>query len=105
VDSTTTYLANGTEGAVIRADDENIVDKFNGILELVSSQPISWIGEGYVGRVNVDVVLDGSGSFDQLGYPIESYDWDVDGDGGYDVTTKVPTVTVSKYLSRDCESD
>ncbi len=56
------------------------------------SAPYAWAGEGLNAKVGEEVSLDAAGSYDASG--IADYQWDVNGDGTYDISTSLP---VSKY--------
>ena len=48
--------------------------------------PYAWINGPYVVRSGRTIELDGSGSYARSG-PLLSYEWDLNGDGHYDLTT------------------
>jgi lysophospholipase L1-like esterase len=83
-------ITTGTGGSVIAGS--NIVTTIDSIVGTVASQPFAWIAGPYVGTVGEPYVLDSTGSFDPSGAPLSSYEWDVNGDGAWDVTTAEPTL-------------
>ena len=60
----------------------------------VNHAPVADAGGPYSGNVGETITLDGSGSYDPDGDPL-SYEWDVDGDGTWDLTGE--TVSVIYY--------
>ncbi len=65
-----------------------------GVLEQVIADAVDaphvWAGGPYAATWGGQVILDGSESWDADG-AIASYEWDVDGDGVYDISTTEPT--------------
>ncbi len=55
-------------------------------------KPYAWAGGPYVTRTGKPATLDASGSFDPDG-KVVSYDWDLNGDGTYDVHSTTPRLT------------
>jgi len=81
-----------TGGAYLQADDSNkIVDQVNTSVENVTNKPNAWINRQYVAKIGDTLELDGAGSYSSNG-KIVKYEWDVDQDGVYDVTTDKPFV-------------
>ena len=94
-------LAERTGGAYLQADDSNkIVDQINTSVENVTNKPNAWINRQYVAKIGDTLELDGAGSYSANG-KIVKYEWDVDQDGVYDVTTDKPFVnyTFTKEFS------
>lgn len=94
-------LAERTGGAYLQADDSNkIVDQVNASVENVTNKPNAWINHQYVAKIGDTLELDGAGSYSANG-KIVKYEWDVDQDGAYDVTTDKPFVnyTFTKEFS------
>ena len=94
-------LAERTGGAYLQADDSNkIVDQVNASVENVTNKPNAWINRQYVAKIGDTLELDGAGSYSANG-KIVKYEWDVDQDGVYDVTTDRPFVnyTFTKEFS------
>jgi hypothetical protein len=57
-----------------------------GTIIVLPSRPNAWAGGPYVATLGETVELDGSGSYDNDDR-IVRYEWDVDGDGDFDVST------------------
>ena len=57
-----------------------------------SGQPFAWIQGPYVTKVGTTLVLDARGSYAAEG-DLARYEWDFDGDGGYDQVTTSPVVS------------
>jgi len=58
----------------------------------VNNPPVADADGPYSGMIGENIQLDGSGSYDPDGNPL-SYEWDVDGDGTYDLTGRIVNVT------------
>lgn len=54
------------------------------------SEPSAWLGGPYVQAVGSSIAFDARGSVPSEG-AIESYEWDLDGDGVFDITTTEPS--------------
>ena len=94
-------LAERTGGAYLQADDnDKLVDQVNASVENVTNKPNAWINCQYVAKIGDTLELDGAGSYSANG-KIVKYEWDVDQDGVYDVTTDRPFVnyTFTKEFS------
>lgn len=88
--SAAALLASETGGAVLNSSGSaDVTEQLLTIFETVREAPFAWLGAGYTARTGVPVTFDGSGSYDVDG-SIESYEWDVDGDGAFDSTTIEP---------------
>ena len=61
-----------------------------GTIIVLPSRPNAWAGGPYVTRLGETLELDGSGSYDSDGR-IVRYEWDIDGDGDFEVTTSRTT--------------
>ena len=61
-----------------------------GTILVLPSAPNAWAAGPYVAQLGETVELDGSGSYDRDGR-IVRYEWDVDGDGDFDVSTRSAT--------------
>jgi hypothetical protein len=61
-----------------------------GTIIVLPSRPNAWAGGPYVAKLGETVELDGSGSYDNDDR-IVLYEWDVDGDGDFDVSTPQAT--------------
>jgi hypothetical protein len=68
-----------------------------GTILVLPSAPNAWAGGPYVAKLGETVELDGTGSYDRDGR-IVLYEWDVDGDGEFDVST--PSATVMHRFTR-----
>ena len=66
----------------------------------MTNKPNAWINRQYVAKIGDTLELDGAGSYSANG-KIVKYEWDVDQDGVYDVTTDKPFVnyTFTKEFS------
>ena len=94
-------LAERTGGAYLQADDnDKLVDQVNASVENVTNKPNAWINHQYVAKIGDTLELDGAGSYSANG-KIVKYEWDIDQDGVYDVTTDKPFVnyTFAKEFS------
>lgn len=59
------------------------------IIETITTaldKPFSWLQGPIIGTINTSVILDARGSYAANG-PVQTYEWDFDGDGEYDLTT------------------
>lgn len=86
-------LALGTSGSVLRPGSDEVEKAILEVIEKTVDQPFAWIGESYVGMMGAPLTFDASGSYDPKGYILQKYEWDFEGDGIYDRTTTVPTVS------------
>lgn len=87
-------IAAATGGRVLSSPTPRDVTRVLGeIITEAGSTPFAWAGGPYAGRPGDAIVLDARGSFDDGS--IVSYEWDVNGDGRYDVTTTEPELTRS----------
>jgi PKD domain len=68
-----------------------------GTILVLPSAPNAWAGGPYVAKLGETVELDASGSYDQDGR-IVRYEWDVDGDGDFDIST--PSAIVMHKFTR-----
>ena len=94
-------LAERTGGAYLQVDDSNkLADQINASVENATNKPNAWINRQYVAKIGDTLELDGAGSYSANG-KIVKYEWDVDQDGVYDVTTDKPFVnyTFTKEFS------
>lgn len=62
-----------------------------GTIIVLPSRPNAWAGGPYVTRIGETRELDGSGSYDSDGR-IVKYEWDLDGDGDYEISTSRATI-------------
>jgi len=69
-----------------------IVDSANTSLD----KPFAWIQGPHVAKVGSTLVLDARASYG-IGKPLTQYEWDVNGDGVYDFTTKTATYRYTFY--------
>ncbi|MDO5094108.1 MAG: GDSL-type esterase/lipase family protein [Propionibacteriaceae bacterium] len=85
VESTDGDLRTAQEPAVIPQAMADVVTES-------AVHPFAWLQGPYLAAVGSDVTLDAHGSYAVTG-EIVRYEWDVDGDGVYDITTSSPTLT------------
>lgn len=84
-------IAERTNGEVFSAGDPaDVVDALQKATELALSKPYAWAGGPYIAELGEEIQFDASGSYDPV-HPIERFEWDLDGDGTYDVETGGPT--------------
>lgn|GEM_PF-640630 len=84
-------IADGTGGFTTISDG----DVAQTLLDTVTSamdKPYAWLDGPYVARVGDALTLDARGSYATTG-TLVTYEWDLDGDGTYDVTTTDPQLT------------
>jgi lysophospholipase L1-like esterase len=99
VDEGAVYLAQATNSQPIQSftPDRYSVDP---VVAAANSQtittPYAWAGEGITSAINQPIILNGSGSYDSTG--IVKYEWDVNDDGIYDITT---TNSTTEYTFTD----
>ena len=63
-----------------------------GTILVLPSRPNAWAGGPYVTRLGETLELDASGSYDSDGR-IVRYEWDLDGDGDFEITTTRRTIS------------
>lgn len=87
--STVEGVAAGTGGSGTTSLDvaETLLDTISGAMD----KPYAWVQGPYVARVGDTLHLDARGSYATTG-DLVSFEWDLDGDGTYDVTTSTPTL-------------
>jgi len=91
-DGTAVALAGGTNGAVVVAPTpQHTAVVLDGLLESIAGKPFAWINASESVVLGSSVTFDARGSFDPDGV-IETYQWDFDEDGVFDVTTDQPVV-------------
>ena len=90
-------IAEQTGGSLIR-EVTDLSETLVEVVETVLEEPFAWLGEAYVGQIGTPIEFDASASYDPSGDPLESYEWDFDGDGVFDETTLTPSV-VTEYDS------
>ncbi|MCI0425242.1 MAG: GDSL-type esterase/lipase family protein, partial [Actinobacteria bacterium] len=84
-------LASRTEGGTYSAPDpQDLGDVLGQVVADAVDAPQVWAGGPYATGWGGQVILDGSESWD-AGGSIVSYEWDVDADGVYDISTTAPT--------------
>lgn len=82
-------IATATGGRVLSSPSPREVDSvLTQIITEAGSAPFAWAGGPYITRVGTALALDSRGSFDDG--TIVSYEWDLDGNGVYDVTMGAP---------------
>lgn len=98
------YATTGTYTVTVRVKDNNdpAIIKTSTVAVTVVSTDVAPVAvalplggyQGYAGKVGQPITLDGASSYDPDGDAIESYSWDLNGDGIYgDATGSVVTVT------------
>jgi lysophospholipase L1-like esterase len=60
--------------------------------ELANIGLSAWAGDEYAGFVGEPILFDASGSYDDSGLELVSFEWDFNNDGTFDMTTKSATV-------------
>ncbi|QHT55170.1 VWA domain-containing protein [Cellulomonas sp. H30R-01] len=82
-------VAAGTGGSTTTSLDvaETLLDTISTAMD----KPYAWVQGPYVARVGDTLRLDARGSYATTG-DLVSFEWDLDGDGSYDVTTSTPTL-------------
>mmetsp|Transcript_592 Transcript_592/g.1126 ORF Transcript_592/g.1126 Transcript_592/m.1126 type:complete len:716 (-) Transcript_592:17-2164(-) len=88
-------IAATTGGEIFSSSRDTVGAVVEEILEEALTTPFAWLGTstGYYAYTNAPVTFDGYGSFAKSGKNLTLYEWDFDGDGTYDQSTTVPTVT------------
>lgn len=86
-------LATDTGGAYqdVSSPDE-AVSAIGSSITAISRKPIAGAGGPYIGRVGDSIVFDGSASMSPVG-KIAKYEWDVNGDGKYELSGTSPTAS------------
>jgi hypothetical protein len=92
VDNALQSIVDSTGGTVLGGAG-NLIDTLSNIIDVASKQPFAWFGFAIAGKIGIPIVFDAQGSFDPQGLPILLYEWDFDGDGGFDLETTTATVT------------
>lgn len=88
-----TAIAARTGGRVFSAaTPAQIAEALAAAIEAALLKPYAWPGGPYVTALGTPITLDASGSFDTDGR-ITRYEWDMDGDGVFDVETSAPVAT------------
>ncbi|MET0600616.1 MAG: VWA domain-containing protein, partial [Baekduia sp.] len=83
-------LASQTNGGVYDSSSSDAAQQIADVVDHSLDQPYAWAAGPYVGKIGASVTLDGSGSYG-VGSDIVKWEWDVDGDGTYDVRSNQPT--------------
>lgn len=82
-----------TDGRVITSSSsEDIGKALEEIVRDAVTRPFTFLNGPYLGKVGSVITLDGGGSFDNDG-SIVKYEWDLNGDATYDVTTIEPVLS------------
>lgn len=95
-DESAKYLATHTAGSYnqqAKRNDYTPATVGQQINDTSVTAPYAWAGEGLNAKIGEEVTLDGSGSYDTNG--ITQYQWDVDLDGTYEISSTEP---VSEYV-------
>ena len=86
-------IAQRTGGDVFSATSPaQVAQALTNTLNRALTKPFAWAGGPYVTEIGTPVELDASGSVDADG-TIVSYEWDLNGDGVFDVTSTQPKYT------------
>ena len=84
-------VAAGTGGRVLSSPSPRDADQVLGeIISEASSAPFAWAGGPYLAKPGEVIALDGRGSFDDG--TLVSFEWDFNGDGRYELTTREPQI-------------
>lgn len=84
-------IATGTGGEVVAASGSSeVADVLGGVLEDVSRAPVAHAGGPYATAPGEEVFFSASASFDPDGR-IDLYEWDLDGDGFYEISVDGPS--------------
>lgn len=84
-------IANDTGGGVYSAPSPTDVSTaLTQVIDKALRKPYAWAGGPYVTKIGKTIILNASGSFDPDG-AIVSYEWDLNGDGIFEVITTSPT--------------
>jgi len=90
-------LAEETGGKVFSASNaSDVVDAIMKAIETTFNAPTAEANGPYFGEVGIPITLDGSDSYDTDGV-IVLYEWDIDNDGIYDISTTNPKIAYT-YL-------
>jgi len=87
-------LADRTGGTVLPLPSTSPSESAKALLDAILGprvKPSAWAAGPYVTVLGEPIELDGSGSYDPDGGRIVSYEWDLDGDGDFDVSTSKST--------------
>ncbi len=83
-------VAEATGGeTLVATTPTQVADRIQEFLDRAFAAPYAWVGTGYAGRIGDSIGFDASGSYDSDGV-IVGWEWDVDGDGVFDVSTSGP---------------
>ncbi len=94
IDGQATRLADKTNGQTVSPVGMKYyfpINVTNALNTQTLAAPYVWAGEGVSGKVGDEITLNATGSYDQSG--ITKYEWDVNNDGAYDVTSGQPIVS------------
>lgn len=81
----------GTAKKIAQADEAT--QALTTILDEAANKPFAWLEGPYQDQVGATLKLDASNSYAVNGSGIVKYEWDFNGDGNYDATTKSSTIT------------
>lgn len=97
-----TRLAEGSEGGEILepGGSVSVADALEDALDAFETQPVVLVGGPLFAAPGERITLDGSRSYDVDG-DLVSFDWDLDGDGTYDVSTDTPTLRTTYDTAYD----
>lgn len=95
-------LDSGTVGTLVKqsggiakkiAQADEATQALTTILDEAANKPFAWLEGPYQDQVGATLKLDASNSYAVNGSGIVKYEWDFNGDGNYDATTKSSTIT------------
>lgn len=84
-------IVDGTGGVIINGA-ANLTRTLLDVIDDTAALPFATFGIAVSGRVGEPVLFNAQGSFDPRGRPIDTYEWDFDGDGTFDVNTTEPQI-------------
>lgn len=90
-------VARRTNGGIYRTSPSLAATEIAKAIDVSLDRPYAWAAGPYVGKVGETFTLDGSGSYGISG-AIVKWEWDVNSDGVYDLTSAVPR-TVHTYTA------
>lgn len=89
-------MAEATDGAIVRSSGgRDLADRVEEIIEGFAAKPLANANGPYVLQIGREVTLSSANSFSPDDDPIVSYEWDLDNDGVYDVTTSDDSISTT----------
>ncbi len=87
-------VVNATAGVLTEAPNEaDLGPALDTAIAHMLDRPDPWLDGPYVARVGDELEIDGSGSYATDESGLASYEWDIDGDRTFDLTTALPSIT------------